>query len=192
MFAISVSIAALGIAFGATQVVKSARAEEEVPVTEPVAEETETEEKIFDKIVAEGNRISNTQILGTTIGALVGGILSAGITFLMSRVSKETMRDLIQFSRDSKFIYKDTLENAKNGVQATQDMIKEVKTMCEDFKGMNEQLKKQNETLKNYVDSLEAEKLEERKFFLTLISNNPDCVAKGVAEELNKYFGGKD
>lgn len=169
-----------------------ARAED--GTSEVVSEETPSEEEpskwkeLYEQALAKLEKAKQTEFLGTTVGAVVGGIIVLGLSALANKLNKENIRSLQDFGRDALKTSKDFYDKGKECLEKGQELVETGKDAIKAAKELVEQSKKEVEELKNQLADERKARLEERKVFLTYISNDPQLVANGTAEKLNNLL----
>ncbi len=168
--------------------------EQPVETSEPVEEPQENKEESskWEEIEKKVKEISNYQVLGMTIGTIVGGLASIGITYLMKKAEKIELRKFTEFSREGAAQYKQFMNKADELTANYGVLHDEFVAFREQSDALVAEIKEENKYLKECYEEEKAARLEERKFFLELISNTKETVASGLAEKLNKYFEDKD
>ena len=161
---------------------------------EPEANEGEekTKEVTWENIEAKVKEISNYQVLGMTIGTIVGGLASIGITYLFKKAEKIELHKFTEISRGVNHQYEAFMKKAEEITTNYGILQNEFKEFKEESAFIIGELKENNELLKDVVEEEKKARLEERKFFLDMLSHNKDAVASGLAEELINYFKDKE
>lgn len=155
-------------------------------------EEQKGNEITWENIEAKVKEISNYQVLGMTIGTIVGGLASIGVTFLFKKAEKIELHKFTEISRGANAQYDAFMKKAEEfttNYGILQEEFEEFKT---ESALIISKLKDNNALLKDMIEEEKKARLEERKFFLDMLSHNKDAVASGLAEELINYFKDKE
>lgn len=155
-------------------------------------EEQKGNEITWENIEAKVKEISNYQVLGMTIGTIVGGLASIGVTFLFKKAEKIELHKFTEISRGANAQYDAFMKKAEEfttNYGILQEEFKEFKT---ESALIISELKDNNALLKDMIEEEKKARFEERKFFLDMLSHNKDAVASGLAEELINYFKDKE
>lgn len=192
------------------EIVEPAPVEEEPSNTEEVAEEQPNYEELYneardlyEKALAKYNKISNYQFLGTTVGALLGGLITLGVNWLIGKINREKLtKGLDDMRRYSEFIgtngekISDFTLKVEQYVADTEKRDEEAQKAKElAIQTINNATAKMDEQMKMVAKQKEEEiksRLEERQFFLEIISHSKEMVSSGKAEELVRYFKNKE
>ena len=166
-----------------------------IPSQEDVSasEEASSEEiakwkELYENALKKLNEAKQTEFLGTTVGAIVGIVMSLFLTWLFNKANRESVRSLQDFGRNA-------LETGKRFFDKGQECLEEGKeclNKANALMGKVEELLKANEEQKvAYEKKLAEEKAnhkEEINALLAIVSSNPDLVASGTAEKLNRLL----
>lgn len=164
--------------------------DEEEPETQE--EEPKSKEITWENIETKVKEISNYQVLGMTIGTIVGGLASIGITYLFKKAEKIELHKFTEISRGVNHQYEAFMKKAEEITTNYGILQNEFKEFKEESAFIIGELKENNKLLKDVTEEEKKARLEERKFFLDMLSHNKDAVASGLAEELINYFKDKE
>lgn len=155
-------------------------------------EESKSKEITWENIETKVKEISNYQVLGMTIGTIVGGLVSIGITYLFKKAEKIELHKFTEISRGVNHQYEAFMKKAEEITTNYGILQNEFKEFKEESAFIIGELKDYNALLKEAIEEEKKARLEERKFFLDMLSHNKDAVASGLAEELINYFKDKE
>ncbi len=159
----------------------------EVQEEEP-GETTTTWENIENKV----KEISNYQVLGMTIGTIVGGLVSIGITYFFKKAERMELHNFSEISRGIGTKYEFFMKKAEELTTNYGILQEEFKEFKKESAHVISELNENNALLKEIIEEEKKARLEERKMFLDMLSHNKEAVASGLAEELIKYFEDKE
>ena len=158
---------------------------EEAPSAE---EEVSKWKQLYEEAVKKINEAKQTEFLGTTVGAIVGGLIVFGLSWLSNKLNRENIRSLQEFGRNA-------LDKSKEMNNKGQEyLIKAEKAMDEVIilQDTVKELIKANNVHKEAVEQIikEERKASQEKIdaLLTIISNVPELVANGTAEKIYNLY----
>lgn len=168
---------------------------EVIPSQEGVSnsEEASSEEiakwkELYENAVKKINEAKQTEFLGTTVGAVVGVVMSLALTWLFNKANRDSIRNLQDFGRNAletgKKLFDEgqkCLEQGKNCLDKTNSLVNKV----EDLLKANEE---QKIAFEKKLAEEKANHKEEINALLAIVSNDPDLVASGTAEKLNRLL----
>lgn len=161
---------------------------------EPEVQEEEPKENgiTWENIEKKVKEISNYQVLGMTIGTIVGGLASIGITYLFKKAEKMELHKFSEISRSAGAKYEFFMKKAEEFTTNYGILQEEFKEFKEESACIISELKDYNALLKETIEEEKKARLEERKMFLDTLSHNKEAVASGLAEKLIEYFKDKE
>jgi gas vesicle protein len=147
--------------------------------------------KTADDII---NEVWNKQVLGTTIGTIVGSIASVCIAFFASHKNRVDLKSALEVSRTSAqqlieaHAYMDEVKQELKINDAKFDQaMKALLTTSELLSKTSERLEKVEQDNIDLKDALEQLKA----VLVTMVQHDPDLVKSDTYKEIEKILGGK-
>lgn len=187
-----------------TEVGEEEPSEEVVIVEEPVEEQqVEEESKIdwekikgdLDKVQSYIDKVKEQQILGTTVGALLGTLVSLLFAYVFKRIGNKNIEDACAVARDSKEKLEMCSGDMKEMLSNAEEMIKEVKKANENNEEMTKLLDYSLKTIKELKEKNECAEREIanlKEVVLKIAYSNKDLIKSGVASELHEKYSNKE
>lgn len=187
------------VGVGATSSAYQVVAEEVVVEEQPITNEEENTsvidweaiEQQLDEAQAKLNKVKEYQVFGTTIGAIIGGLISLLLSAVFKKIGQQNIENACKIAEESKAKLEQSQVDIKETFNNAQIIIGELKkqvqdneritTILNDTSSVIDELKKKNELAEKELQQL-------KEILLKIAYSNKDLIKSGVAKELHENF----
>ena len=169
--------------------------EEEQPITNEEENTSvvdwETIEQQLDEAQAKLNKVKEYQVFGTTIGAIIGGLISLLLSAVFKKIGQQNIENACKIAQESKAKLEQSQVDIKETFNNAQIIIGELKKQVQDNERITtilndtslviDELKKKNELAEKELQQL-------KEILLKIAYSNKDLIKSGVAKELHENF----
>lgn len=169
---------------------------EETPVVEPVAEEPKSEfeirlEELLKQLTAKYNQLKDTQIAGTTIGAIVGAVFGALVAIIPALLNRKNIKNALLEVENAKKVINENLTLIEDNKEKFSVSCKNFDRTMEIITRASKEIEKLEQTLETITEiNIDMAKANNdlKEICITMINNTKELVLNGVAENINKKF----
>lgn len=187
------------VGVGATRSAYQVVAEEVVVEEQPITNEEENTsvidweaiEQQLDEAQAKLNKVKEYQVFGTTIGAIIGGLISLLLSAVFKKIGQQNIENACKIAEESKAKLEQSQVDIKETFNNAQIIIGELKKQVQDNERITtilndtslviDELKKKNELAEKELQQL-------KEILLKIAYSNKDLIKSGVAKELHENF----
>lgn len=168
---------------------------EVIPSQEDVSnsEETSSEEitkwkELYEEAAAKLEKAKQTEFLGTTVGAIVGVVMSLFLTWLYNKVNRDSIRSLQDFGRNALETGKKFFDEGQKCLDQGKDCLDKANYLVNKVEDLLKANEEQKVAYEKQLAQEKANHKEEINALLAIVSNDTDLVASGTAEKLNRLL----